>query len=153
MKRSYKPLLLLLIGLSLWGTAHARVFIGFPVSSQVSEDSVSSYLGLSLGTYNLWRGLGLRGNLELKPVSPLYVQGGADLLYSTGSNTVFYAGAGGGYSSAAGTESLYVSGTAGLDLDAGSLISVFAEVQPRYDLMRETGLLYVRTGLNLHFGD
>ena len=151
MKRSFKPLLFLLAGLCLWGTANARVFIGFPVASQLDETSVSSYLGLTLGTYDLWGKFGFRGGLEFKPViSPLYFQVGADLLYATGENTVFYLGAGGGYASAAETESLYASGTAGLDLDAGSLISVFAEVQPRYNLTTETGLLFLRAGINLH---
>ncbi len=152
MKRGYT--LWLLAGLfwstAFWNTAQARVFIGFPVASQVDETSVSSYLGFTLGTYDLWGKFGVRGGLEFKPASPLDYQVGGDLLYTTGENTVFYVGAGGGYASAAGAESLYASGTAGLDLDAGSLISVFAEVQPRYNLTTETGLLFLRAGINLH---
>ena len=139
---------------SWWSTAHAQFFLGFPVVSQVTESSVNSYLGVSLGSYNLGGRFGLRGNLEFKPIlSTPYYRAGADLLYTTGENTVFYLGAGGGYSSAAGTESLYVAGTAGLDLDANSLISVFAEVQPRYDLSTEAGLLFFRAGVNVHFGE
>lgn len=146
-----KRLLLMLVGLCLWSTSHARFFVGFPLASQVSEDAVSSYLGVSLGTYDLGGGFGLRGSLEFKPVvSAAYYQAGADLLYSSGESTVFYAGLGGGYSSAAGAESLYLAGTAGLDLDAASLVSVFAELQPRYDLASESGLLYLRAGLNFH---
>ena len=151
MKRSFNPLILLLAGLCWWGSAQARYFVSFPVTAQITETSASSYLGFSLGTYDLWRGFGLRGGLEFKPVlaSPYY-QAGADLLYSTGESSVFYLGAGGGYASAAGTESLYAAGTVGLDLDAASLISVFAEVQPRYNLTNRTGLLFLRAGLNVH---
>lgn len=149
MKRTPK-LLFLLAGLCLC-TAQARFFVSIPVSAQVTESSTSSYLGVSLGTYDFWRGFGLRGNLEFKPViSPLYYQAGADLLYATGEDIVFYIGAGGGYSSAAGAASLYASGTVGLDLDAASLISIFAEVQPRFDVTNRTGLLYLRGGLNIH---
>lgn len=140
----------LLAGLC-WCTAHADSFVSLPVSAQITENSTSSYLGVSLGTYDLWRDFGLRGNLEFKPVvSPLYYQAGADLLYATGEDLVFYVGAGGGYSSAAGNASLYASGTVGLDLDAASLISIFAEVQPRFDVTNRTGLLYLRGGLNIH---
>ena len=136
---------------SLWSTARANVYLGFPVVSQVEQTSLSSYLGVSLGTYNLGAGFGLRGNLEFKPIlSTPYYQAGADLLYTTGESTVFYVGAGGGYSSSAGTESLYVAGTAGLDLDAASLISIFAEAQPRYNLTTKAGLLFLRAGINVH---
>ena len=153
MKR-YLLLLLTACCSGWWSTAHARIFLEFPVAAQVTESSVSSFLGVSLGTYNLGGGVGLRGNLEFKPVlSTPYYQAGADLLYTTGENTVFYLGAGGGYSSAAGTESLYVAGTAGLDLDANSLISVFGEVQPRYDLTTDAGRLFLRAGINVHFGE
>ena len=125
-----------------------------PITSQLTENGANSYLGATLGTYDLGSGFGLRGGLEFKPVlSALYTQVGADLLYSTGESTVFYVGAGGGYSTAAGTDALYVAGTAGLDLDAASFISFFAEAQPRYNLTTEAGQLFVRAGLNLHFGD
>ena len=137
----------------LWSTAHANFYLGFPVASQITESSVNSYLGVSLGTYNLGGGFGLRGNLEFKPIlTTPYYRAGADLLYTTGESAVFYFGAGGGYSSAGGAESLYVAGTAGVDLDADSLISVFAEVQPRYDLTTEAGLLFFRAGVNVHVG-
>lgn len=72
----------------------------------------------------------------------LRAQGGTDLLYTTGERVIFYLGAGGGYSS-----------IVGLDFDAASTLSYFVEAQPRYDLGREAGLFYLRSGLNLHFGD
>jgi len=60
---------------------------------------------------------------------------------------------GGGYASDAGDDSLYLAGTAGVDFDAVSRISYFLEVQPRYDLVQEEGFLYLRSGVNVHFGD
>ena len=147
-------LLLAALTLSLLGAAHARFFVGVPISSGLSEDGANSYLGATLGTYDLGSGFGLRGGLEFKPiVSALYVQAGADLLYSTGESTVLYVGAGGGYSRAGADDSLYVAGTAGIDLDAASFISFFAEAQPRYNLTSESGQLYLRAGLNFHFGN
>ena len=147
-------LLLAALTLTLLGAAHARFFVGVPISSQLSEDGANSFLGASLGTYDLGSGFGLRGGVEFKPiVSALYVQAGADLLYSTGESTVLYVGAGGGYTRAGADDSLFVAGTAGIDLDAESFISFFAEVQPRYNLTSESGQLYLRAGLNFHFGD
>ena len=147
-------LLLSLAALTLLGAAHARFFVGAPISSELSENGTHSFLGATLGTYDLGSGFGLRGGLEFKPVvSALYLQAGADLLYSTGGSTVLYVGAGGGYSRAGADDSLFVAGTAGIDLDAESFISFFAEVQPRYNLTSESGQLYLRAGLNFHFGD
>ncbi len=146
--------LLAALALTLLGAAHARFFIGVPVSSQLTESGANSFLGASLGTYDLGSGFGLRGGVEFKPiVSALYVQAGADLLYSTGESTVLYVGAGGGYTRAGADDSLFVAGTAGIDLDAESFISFFAEAQPRYNLTSESGQLYLRAGLNFHFGD
>lgn len=147
-------LLLAALSLTLFGAAHARFYVGVPISSQLTEGGASSFLGATLGTYDLGSGFGLRGGVEFKPtVSALYFQAGADLLYTTGESTVFYVGAGGGYSRAGENDALYVAGTAGLDLDAASFISFFAEAQPRYDLSTESGQLFVRAGLNLHFGN
>lgn len=152
--RLTQRVVVLLAALTLLGAAHARFFIGVPLSSQLTEDGANSFLGATLGTYDLGSGFGLRGGLEFKPiVSSLYVQAGADLLYSTGESTVLYVGAGGGYSRAGADDTLYVAGTAGLDLDAESFISFFAEAQPRYNLTTEAGQLYLRAGLNFHFGD
>ena len=152
--RSAQRLLCLLAALTLLGAAHARLFVGALISSGLSEDGADSYLGASLGTYDLGSGFGLRGGVEFKPiVSALYVQAGADLLYSTGKSTVLYVGAGGGYSRAGADDTLYVAGTAGIDLDAASFISFFAEAQPRYNLTSESGQLYLRAGLNFHLGD
>lgn len=146
--------LCLLVALTLLSAAHARFYLGVPISSQLTEDGANSYLGATLGTYDLGSGFGLRGGVEFKPVvSSLYVQAGADLLYSTGESTVLYVGAGGGYTRAGADDALYVAGTAGIDLDAESFISFFAEAQPRYNLTSESGALFVRAGLNFHFGD
>jgi len=148
-------LLLTAACLLLTGTAYARQFVGVPSSSLISEGSVTRFVGLQFGTYDLGSGFGLRAGAEVVPTleEGLLAQGGTDLLYTTGERVVFYLGAGGGYSSVAGDDSLYVAGTVGLDFDAASTLSYFVEAQPRYDLGRDAGLFYLRSGLNLHFGD
>lgn len=154
MRNPCRTCLLLTVALTLLGAAHARFYVGVPISSGLTEGGSSSFLGATLGTYDLGSGFGLRGGLEFKPVvSALYVQAGADLLYTSGESTVFYVGAGGGYSRAGEDDALYVAGTAGVDLDAATFISFFAEAQPRYNLSTEVGQLFVRAGLNFHFGD
>lgn len=147
--------ILIFLCLHLLTAVYARQFVGLPSSFLIGEDGVIRFVGVQVGSYDLGSGLGLRADAEFVPVpaeGPI-VQGGVDLLYSTGESTVFYAGAGGGYANVAGADSLYLAGTAGVDFDAASRISYFLEVQPRYDLEREAGLLYLRSGINVHFGD
>lgn len=148
-------LVLMFTCLFLLGTAHARLFIGLPSSTLISTEGILEFVGVHVGTHDLGSGFGLRAGAEFSPSleAGLFAQGGADVLYSTGEDIVFYVGAGGGYKSIAGADSLYVAGTAGVDLDAATTLSYFVEVQPRYDINQEVGLFYLRSGLNLHFGD
>lgn len=154
MKRTCVTLLILTLLLFV-GTAGAKFFIGVPLSTELRGDDSTAYIGVLFGSYSLGSGFGLRGSLELLPPlgqEPAF-QASGDLLYSSGEVTVFYLGAGGGYAALEGAESLFIGGTIGLDVDAASLISVFLEAQPRYNLTAETAALYLRTGLNFHFGE
>ena len=138
----------------LLGTAQASFFLGVPLATELKGQNSTAYLGLQVGTYDLGSGFRLRGRLEVLP--PLGrergMQLGGELLYSRGESSVFYLGAGGGYAAYNSAKSLFVSGTVGLNIDAASLVSVFLEAQPRYDLDRETIGLYLSGGLNFHFG-
>lgn len=146
---------LALVAALFFGNAQASFFLGVPVSTEVrGEDSVS-YLGVQFGTYDLGGDFGLRGNLRVLPPlgeDPSFQLAG-DLLYSSGEETVFYLGAGAGYAVLNESESLFVGGTIGFDVDAASLISVFLEAQPRYNLTAQSVALYLNTGLNFHFGE
>jgi hypothetical protein len=146
---------LALLTLLLTATAQAGFFIGTPISTELKGEDSIGYLGVQLGSYDLGSGFGLRAGLEILPPlgSGAPYQATGDLLYGIGETTVFYLGAGGGYAALGSSESFLLSGTLGLDIDAASLISVFAEAQPRYNLRAESVALYLRTGLNFHFGD
>ncbi len=153
MKRTL-TLLITLLCLHL-PAVHARQFVGLPSSALVTDGGVTRFVGIQVGTYELGNRLGLRANAEFvsTPDDGPVAHGGVDLLYRSGESNIFYAGVGGGYASDAGDDSLYLAGTAGVDFDAASRISYFLEVQPRYDLVQEEGFLYLRSGVNVHFGD
>lgn len=156
MKRFRLITLTLTCSLTLFASsAQARFFLGPTLVIQVTEGDTASALGVQFGTYNLGSGFGLRGTLEVRPplVSSPAFQTAADLLYSRGEETIFYLGVGGGYANTSGSESLAVSGTLGVDVDTDSLISVFLEAQPRYNLTTDAPTFHVRSGLNVHLGD
>ncbi len=155
MKRTLPLLFWTFLCLHLLTAAYARQFVGLPSSALIGEGGVTQFAGIQVGTYELGNRLGLRANAEFVPMpdnGPV-AHGGVDLLYRGGESNIFYAGVGGGYASVAGNDSLYLAGTAGVDFDAASRISYFLEVQPHYDLVREESLLYLRSGINVHFGD
>lgn len=137
------------------GSAQASFFLGVPVATDVRGEDSTSYIGVQFGTYDLGNDFGLRGNLRVLPPlgeDPSF-QFAGDVLYSSGKETVFYLGAGAGYAVLDESESLFIGGTVGFDVDAESLISVFLEAQPRYTFSSETVALYLNTGLNFHFGN
>lgn len=88
--------ILIFLCLNLLTAVYARQFVGLPSSFLIGEDGVVRFVGVQVGTYDLGSGLGLRADAEFVPLpadGPI-VQGGVDLLYSTGERTVLYAGAG-----------------------------------------------------------
>lgn len=135
-------------------SAQSGFFVGVPLSSEMTSEGSTTFIGAQVGTFGLGSGFGLRASLELLPpisAEPSF-QAAGDLLFGSGENTIFYVGAGGGYAAIEANEALFVSGTVGLELDAASLISLFLEAQPRYDLTNESASFYLRYGLNFHFG-
>lgn len=149
--------------LTLLSAAQARFYLGFPTGGIITSDIPLPVAGVHFGTYNLYDDFGIRATAEfgIRPntesgVVPvplaLLVEGGLDGTYSFGEGVVFYTGAGLGYGSADGSGSPFVSAFVGLDFDAGSVVSIFLEINPRY-AFSNTGLLHVRSGINFHIGD
>lgn len=140
----------------LLSTAQARFYLGFPTSGIYASDAFGAVGGVHFGTYNLYDDFGIRATAEAGAVfgqtPSLLVEGGIDGLYSFGEGVVFYTGAGVGYGSQGGVGDLFVSAFVGLDFDAGSVISIFLEINPRY-AFSNTGLIHVRSGINFHIGD
>lgn len=155
---------LILALLALLSAAQARFYLGFPTSGILTGLIPLPVLGFHIGTYKLYDDFGVRATAELGanfnvPIDPILptvpvvpiVEGGVDGTYSFGEGVVFYTGAGVGYGSAGGLGSPFVSAFVGLDFDAGSVISIFLEINPRY-AFSNVGLLHVRSGLNFHIG-
>lgn len=149
--------------LTLLSAAQARFYLGFPTSSIYTSNALGAVGGAHFGTYNLYDDFGIRATAEfgIRPntesgVVPvplaLLVEGGLDGTYSFGEGVVFYTGAGLGYGTADGSGSPFVSAFVGLDFDAGSVVSIFLEINPRY-AFSNVGLLHLRGGLNFHIGD
>jgi hypothetical protein len=159
-----RKIILTLALLALLSAAQARFYLGFPTSGIYASDALGAVGGVHFGTYNLDDDFGIRATAEfgIRPntesgvVPPLplevLVEGGVDGTYSFGEGVVFYTGAGLGYGTADGSGSPFVSAFVGLDFDAGSVVSIFLEINPRY-AFSNTGLLHVRSGINFHIGD
>lgn len=149
-----RKLALTLALLSLFGAAQARFYIGFPSSSVFSSGVLGAVGGLHIGTYKLYDDFGVRATAEagaaFGSTTSLIVEGSVDGTYSSG-DVVFYTGGGVGYGSQGGSSSAFVGAFVGLDFDAGSVISLFLEINPRYALSN-TGFVQVRSGLNFHIG-
>ena len=140
----------------LLASAQARFYIGFP-GSLIVGSGFGGVGGVHIGTYKLYEDFGVRATAEFgaafsSPVTLTY-EGGLDGTYSFGEGVVFYTGGGLGYGGGAlGDNSLYAGAFVGLDFDAGSVISIFVEINPRY-YFANAGLVHVRSGVNFHIGD
>lgn len=150
---------LLLLGLAtLFSTASAEFYFGFPSSTAVSGSGVAPFIGVQAGSHEVAANLGVRGYLESDAtLSGLLLQGGADVFYTTGGNSKFYVGGGLGIARFdAGTVSgtlPYLNPVIGGDFDSGTAISYFIEASPRvYVGSGAETLFYLRSGINFHLG-
>ena len=149
----------LLLGLAaLLSTASAEFYFGFPSSTAVSGSGVAPFIGVQAGSHEVAAHLGVRGYLESDAaLSGLLLQGGADVLYTTGGNSKFYVGGGLGIANLdAGSVSgtlFYLNPVIGGDFDSGTAISYFIEASPRvYVGDGAVPLFYLRSGINFHLG-
>lgn len=154
MKRTF-----LLLGLAaLLSTASAEFYFGFPSSTAVSGSGVAPFIGVQAGSHEVAANLGVRGYFESDAtLSGLFLQGGADVFYTAGSNSKFYVGGGLGVAnldvgSVSGTL-VYLNPVIGGDFDSGTAISYFIEASPRvYVGSGAVPLFYLRSGINFHLG-
>ena len=152
-----KKLLLLLGFIFLCNTVSARVFLGFPTGALVTGNGVGVFNSVHFGSYTLSPHFGVRGVLEtdalFAPI-PTY-QGSVDAMLTTGEASTFYAGAGVGIVTLLGDVAAYANPFIGVDLDSGSALSWFIEVNPRV-YIGSGGVLptvVFRSGLNFQLGE
>jgi hypothetical protein len=154
-----KKLALLLMMAGVLSTASAKFYFGFPGSTVVTSGGARSLASFQMGNYGVTPNFGVRvlveSNLGFNDSSIL--QGGFDLMFTTGEYNTFYLGGGAGYINisidAQELNALYLAPVLGIDFDSGSTVSLFIEATPRvYFYGRSEILLYVRSGINFHLG-
>ncbi len=150
---------LLLLSLALIiNTASAEFYFGVPSSTAIIGSETVPFVGLQAGSHEVAPNFGVRGYFESDAtLSGIWLQGGADVLFTTGEYSTFYIGGGAGVArislgDLSGT-AFYLNPVIGADFDSSTTISWFVEASPRVYVASGTEVLfYIRSGLNFHFG-
>jgi hypothetical protein len=150
--------LLLTVAIYLFGLAHAQFYVGLPGSTLVVVPGGTQAVlgGVQVGNHKATGDFGYRVMLSGTAGAGGYlIEFGTHTLYTAGGSSIFYVGAGTGYTfiSAAGSSlgSIFLEPVIGGDFDTDSEISYFIEGGPRYYL-DSTLMVVIRSGLNFRFG-